>query len=171
MDSRSSKLVTTLVAIIMLMTASSAVARTYPGEGYARDFNDGHVKGTKCAQIYTSHPEIDGQKLVPEDSFVADASFYGNQFHNRNKMSSGNKLHECDSTVVAFNGLPLGTILKATNPETGISIFLVVQDKGGKEVNKRPDLSRGASEALRDDGKPAHDVIQNVTFQVMVPVK
>ena len=172
METRSKIFVTTLVAISLALTASSAVAiGGFPGQGYLRNFNDGHVHGTKCAEIYTDHPEIDGKNLLPTKVFVADASYYGNQFHNRNKMPSGNKMHECDATVVAFNGLPIGTILKATNPTNGISIFLVVQDRGGPEVDTRPDLSRGASEDLRNDDKPAHGTIENVIYEIMVPVK
>lgn len=171
MECRSSNVVGVLVAISLALTASSALANIYPGEGYKRDFKDGHVRGTKCSEAYTNHPEIDGKDFVAEESFIADGSFYGNQFHNRNKMPSGNKLHECDVTVVAYNALPLGTILRATNPANGKSVILVVQDRGGSEVSKRPDLSRGASEALRNDDKPAHGVIKNIVFEVLAPTK
>jgi rare lipoprotein A (peptidoglycan hydrolase) len=164
---------TLVVASIMLM-ASSAAANTgpEPGQGYVRNFEE-HMRGTPCEEKFFNHPQLDEveqENLVAIESFESDASYFGNQFHNRNDMQSGNKLHECDATVVAFNSLPQGTILRATNPVTGRVLLLVIQDTGSEIVSRRPDLARGALEFLGGD-LPAETIgkLEDIIFEVVVP--
>ena len=112
-----SKVVTTLVAISLALAASSEVAKSggIAGQGYERDFA-GHTKGKKCQMLFANHPSLEAERFETIKSFKADGSYYLSRYHNRNSMASGTKYHECDVTVVAFNSLPKGTILRITNP-------------------------------------------------------
>ena len=141
-------IVATLIATSINLAASSAAANGYPGQGYARDFTQ-HAKGSRCSELFDNHPyltSVDNARVV--DTFTINGSYYASRYHNRNPMASGNLYHECDTTVVAYNNLPLGTILRITNPKTGVTKYAVVQDTGGPMVSKRLDLSRGLIEAL-----------------------
>jgi len=166
-----SKVVTTLVAISFALAASSAVAKP-SGHGYARDFS-GHIKGSKCGAIFTNHPLIDGTEFRVENTFTANGSYYASRYHNRSpEMSAGNLYHECDATIVAYNPMLNGTILRITNPLTGISQIVVVQDKGGPKVDTRPDLSRGLLETL-GGGRSAEEIglLKGLTYEVLVPIE
>ena len=164
-----SKVVTTLVAVSLMLIASSAVAKPQPGHGYEHDFSQ-HQKGTQCQEVFDSHPYLDNKRFETVKVFKANGSYYASRYHNRNKMASGTLYHECDVTVVAYNSLPQGTILRITNPKTGISQLAVVQDKGGKHVTKRPDLSRGLLETL-GGGRSAEEIglLQGLTYEVLKP--
>jgi rare lipoprotein A (peptidoglycan hydrolase) len=167
-----SKLVTTLVAIsVITLAASSAVAEPTPGQGYERDFSR-HQRGTQCQVLFDSHPYLDGQQFRTVETFEADGSYYASRYHNRNSMASGMLYHECDVTVIAYNSLPLGTILRITNNNTGISRLVVVQDRGGSRVSTRPDLSRGLIETL-GGGRSAEDVgiLRDLRYEIVVPVE
>jgi hypothetical protein len=172
MEKRSiiNRFVPTLVAISFILTASSAAANQ-PGQGYQRDFSQ-HHKGTQCRTLLDSHPDLKNPHLKAVRTFKADGSYYASRYHNRNKMASGTKYHECDVTVVAFNSLPKGTILRITNPKNGISQMAIVQDRGGVHVTKRPDLSRGLLETL-GGGRSAEEIglLKKLTYEVLVPVK
>lgn len=153
--------------IASAMLATSVMAR--PGQGYERDFS-GHTRATPCQEFFSDHPYLDGiEEWVVVEQFTADASFFGNWHHNRNDMASGNRLHECDATVVAYNSLPQGAVLRATYPATGLSVLVVIQDTGGPTVSRRPDLARGAFEML--SGRPAEGVLQEVIYEVLRPAE
>lgn len=166
--SRFKQFVTALVVTSSALAASSAAANARPGQGYERNFTD-HQKGTPCEEIFINHPYIDGREFRVVSSFKANGSYYASRYHNRNLMSSGNKYHECDATVIAYNGLPNGTILRVRNPLNGKVVIAVVQDKGGPDVDRRPDLSRGLIELLGDG--PAEDVglLKGLIYEVLEP--
>ena len=163
------------------LVASSVAANNRPGQGYERDFSS-HQTGTQCEEYLTDHPDLEpildpGEVRVIK-RFRADGSYYASRFHNRNPMSTGNLYHECDATVVAYNPLPNGTILRITNPQTNVSVLAVVQDKGGPIVSHRPDLSRGLIEVLGNPEEatptqPAEDIglLKNVVYEVVIPIE
>ena len=163
--------VTTLVVISLALTTSSAVARDQPGKGYDRNFSD-HGRGTPCQVLFSDHPYLTDQTFRTISTFTADGSYYASRYHNREPlMSAGTLYHECDTTVVAYNSLDNGTILRITNPQTGISQLAVVQDKGGERVTTRPDLSRGLLETL-GGGRPAEEIglLHDLVYEVLEPV-
>lgn len=163
------KLAPTLAAVMCVALMTTSV-EARPGQGHEHDFNDSHTRGTPCQEFHTTHPQLDDTETwVVTETFVADASFYGNGFHNRNPMASGLKLHECDATVVAYNSLPLGTVLRATYPATERTLYLVVQDRGGERVSTRPDLARGAFELL--GGVEEQGILQRVIYEVLEPAE
>jgi len=165
--SLNNKLARTLAAVLCLVAlmATSVMART--GQGHERSF-EGHTRANQCQRVFTDHPLIDGvEEWEVVDRFTANASFYGNWHHNRDNMASGHRLHECDATVVAYNSLPLGTIIRATYPVTGESVLLVIQDTGGPRVSTRPDLARGAFEVLSQ--RAAEGVLHRVEYEVLRP--
>ena len=166
-----SKVVPALVAISLALAASSAVAKPQPGHGYVREFKE-HKKGTQCQVLFESHPYFNTKGFDVVKTFKADGSYYASRYHNRNPMASGTLYHECDVTVVAFNSLPKGTILRITNPKSGVSKLAVVQDRGGAHVTKRPDLSRGLLESL-GGGRSAEEIglLKGLTYEVLEPSK
>jgi len=162
-----------LLGIVIIATLpTTAGASRENARGFERAFTGAHSVGTMCENLFTDHPALtDTENMVVSSSFVADGSYYGNQlFHNRNEMAAGNRLHECDATVVAYNSLPLGTILRITNRSNDLVTWTVIQDRGGPLVTHRPDLSRGTFESLIEGDVDARDVgvHQNLLFEVMV---
>jgi rare lipoprotein A (peptidoglycan hydrolase) len=106
-----------------------------------------------CPQLYVDHPSIEKLKhAAPVKGQPIRASFYGNSFHggilNDEDKDTDALFHECDATVVAYNSLPQGTVLRITNKDTDRTILVVIQDTGGPKVDYRLDLSRGAAQAL-----------------------
>jgi len=53
-----------------------------------------------------------------------------------------------DPTIVAHKSLPFGTRLKLTHPDTGVSIRVVVQDRGPYVAGRDLDLSKGAASKI-----------------------
>jgi rare lipoprotein A len=53
-----------------------------------------------------------------------------------------------DPTVVAHKTLPFGTELKLTHPDTGVSIKVIVQDRGPYVKGRDLDLSKGAAKKI-----------------------
>jgi rare lipoprotein A len=53
-----------------------------------------------------------------------------------------------DPTVVAHKTLPFGTKLKLTHPDTGLSIKVIVQDRGPYVEDRDLDLSKGAASKI-----------------------
>lgn len=117
-----------------------------------RSIGEGPMNRT-CPMVYVDNPSIASmQDADPVKPVNMRASFYGNQYHggilNDADKKTNVRFHECDATVVAYNKLPKGTVLRVTNPKNGHTIMVVVQDTGGPTVDHVLDLSRGAAELL-----------------------
>lgn len=71
------------------------------------------------------------------------ASYYGRQFHGK-KMASGKPLNPRKS-VAASKSLPLGTVARVTNLETGKSEVVTIEDRGpyikGRIVDVSPKVA------------------------------
>lgn len=70
---------------------------------------------------------------------VGKASFYADKFKGR-KMADGNRMDPGDDNA-ASKTLPLGTIAKVTNLETGRSAVVTIQDRGPYVKGRIVDLS------------------------------
>jgi rare lipoprotein A (peptidoglycan hydrolase) len=120
-----------------------------------RSVGEGAMNRT-CEQLYVDHPYIEIMRNAPAlETSTMRASFYGNSFHGGildDEDRSHNALfHECDATVVAYNSLPKGTVLRLTNVTDNGMVrvaYAVVQDSGGSMVSHRLDLSRGLCQTL-----------------------
>lgn len=91
-----------------------------------------------------------------DKSIVVTASWYGRGFHGR-YMANGNR-YNMYAISVAHKTLPLGTKLKITNMEHGISVFATVTDRGPYVKGREFDLSYGAARALRIVGYGVYPV-------------
>lgn len=85
---------------------------------------------------------------VGEDAFVqaGEASWYGPGFHGR-PTASGVRFNQ-NALTAAHRALPLGTIVRVTNLDTGRSVRVEINDRGPYIEGRIIDLSRRAAEAL-----------------------
>ena len=80
------------------------------------------------------------------------ASWYGGKFHGR-RTASG-EIYDKYGLTAAHKSLPFGTLLKVTNPGTGSSVLVTVNDRGPFIRGRDLDLSLGAARriGMEDDG-------------------
>ena len=138
-----------LVLVSHLTAASAVYASPLPEQLHGPRDTSWSANRRHCPAVYTDHEYITaiGESVEPETTMLTRASWYGNQFHG-NTMRYGAVFHECDATVVAYNNLPGGTVLRVRNRANNRTIMVVVQDTGGPLVSRRLDLSRGAAQLL-----------------------
>jgi rare lipoprotein A (peptidoglycan hydrolase) len=116
----------TIVGAVALISVNS-VARETPGP-----------------IAYASPPH-----LVLEHAIFAQAgkgSWYG-RWHNGRKTASGERFNMYQMTA-AHQTLPLGTIVRVTNPATGKSVKVRINDRGPYYKGRVIDLSAAAARAL-----------------------
>ncbi|HYH18379.1 MAG TPA: septal ring lytic transglycosylase RlpA family protein [Azospirillum sp.] len=85
---------------------------------------------------------------VGEDAFVqsGEASWYGPGFHGR-PTASGVRFDQ-DALTAAHRSLPLGTVVRVTNLDTGRSVQVEINDRGPFIEGRIIDVSRRAAEVL-----------------------
>ena len=86
-------------------------------------------------------PETTGQSLG-----TGIASYYGRKFHGR-RTANGERF-DMHGYTAAHKTLPFGTKLLVTNPRTGKSVTVRVNDRGPFTPGRTIDLSRAAAEDL-----------------------
>ncbi|MES2036188.1 MAG: septal ring lytic transglycosylase RlpA family protein [Pseudomonadota bacterium] len=74
------------------------------------------------------------------------ASWYGEQFHNRN--TANGELFDMDLITGAHKTLPLPSLVEVTDLETGKKIKVRVNDRGPFVSGRIIDLSKGAAQKL-----------------------
>ena len=82
--------------------------------------------------------------LTPIDGGVA--SYYGKRFHGR-PTASGERF-DMHAYTAAHRTLPFGSLVEVTNPRTGRSITVRINDRGPFHGRRVIDLSRAAAEEL-----------------------
>lgn len=75
-----------------------------------------------------------------------EASFYGDQFHG--KATASGETFDQDKLTAAHPELPLGSEVTVTNPESGKSVEVEVNDRGPYAGDRAIDLSKAAAEEL-----------------------
>lgn len=85
-------------------------------------------------------------KATPGLSYTGVASWYGPGFHG--KRTASGEVFDQDGMTCAHKSFPFGTRLRVTNPETGRSVAVVVNDRGPFVRGREIDLSRGAARAI-----------------------
>ena len=78
--------------------------------------------------------------------YLALASWYGPGFHGRT-TANGERYNQYGLTT-AHKSLPFGTRVRVTNPRTGQTVVVRVNDRGPFIGPREYDLSRGAAEAV-----------------------
>lgn len=76
------------------------------------------------------------------------ASYYGSKFHGR-KTASGERFDNTKFTA-AHKTLPFGTNVKITNPATGESVVVKINDRGPFVKGRGFDLSQAAFDEISD---------------------
>ena len=71
------------------------------------------------------------------------ASWYGSEFSGR-RTASGTP-YDPKGLTAAHKTLPLGTLIRVTNPRTGASVLVTVTDRGPFIRSRELDLSRAAA--------------------------
>jgi len=85
-------------------------------------------------------------KLSIGESKDVLASWYGEYFHGR-KTALG-EVYDMNGFSAAHKTYPLGTVLKVTNPDNGVSLTVRINDRGPFWGNRELDLSKGSAEYL-----------------------
>jgi rare lipoprotein A len=102
------------------------------------------VKGKPAAAIATgSTPNSD---WVVKHVLKGDASWYGPGFHG-NLTANGETFNQ-NAMTAAHPSLPFGTRLRVTNPSTGRSVMVRVNDRGPYAGDRILDLSAGAADVI-----------------------
>ena len=85
--------------------------------------------------------EVSGN--VKRDYVVLNASWY-----QRGKMTASGERFRPNELSVAHRTYPFGTMLRMTNPVTGVSVVARVNDRGPFVKGRSLDVSRAAAERL-----------------------
>lgn len=80
------------------------------------------------------------------DSWSGVASYYGPGFHGR-RTANGERFDQ-NAMTAAHKTLPFGTRLRVTNPATGKSVTVRINDRGPFHGNRVLDLSKGAAAVI-----------------------
>ena len=74
------------------------------------------------------------------------ASYYGRRFHGR-PTASGERF-DMHALTAAHRTLPFGTLVQVTNPRSGASVVVRINDRGPFSHSREIDLSRAAAERI-----------------------
>lgn len=97
------------------------------------------------------------------DATTCKASFYGRgDGFDGGKTASGERFN-AEAMTAAHKTLPLGTRIKVTNPSTGQSVVVKINDRGPYAGGRCLDLSAGAFDAIGDTGSG----VMTVSYQVV----
>lgn len=83
---------------------------------------------------------------TPGGHFTAVASWYGEPFHGR--LTASGERYNMHGLSAAHRSLPFGTRLKVTNPDSGQSSIVTVNDRGPFVRGRQLDLSYGAAKEI-----------------------
>lgn len=85
-------------------------------------------------------------KADPDYDEKGIASWYGEQFHNRN--TANGEVFDMDLITAAHKTLPLPSIVEVTDLDTGKKLRVRVNDRGPFVSGRIIDLSKGAAQKL-----------------------
>ena len=74
------------------------------------------------------------------------ASYYGRQFHGR--RTANGESFDMNAMTAAHRTLPFGSLVKVTNPRSGQSVVVRINDRGPFTGGRTIDLSRAAAEQI-----------------------
>lgn len=113
---------------------------------------------TAAAAVVRAAPTVSAVQLVALDPPVAPeepavrslgtgvASYYGRRFHGR-QTASGERF-DMHGLTAAHRTLPFGSKVRVTNPRTGKSVVVRINDRGPFSGKRAIDLSRAAAEEI-----------------------
>ncbi len=92
-------------------------------------------------------PEVTAPS-APQETVIGQgsASYYAAKFHGR-RTASGESFDN-NAMTAAHRTLPFGTMVRVTNPSTGASVVVRINDRGPFTRGRMIDVSRAAAEEL-----------------------
>ncbi len=86
------------------------------------------------------------QDAVLRDLGTGVASYYGRRFHGR--LTANGERFDMGALTAAHKTLPFGSLVRVTNPRTGKSVTVRINDRGPFVRGRHIDLSRAAAERI-----------------------
>ena len=139
-----------LKSLTVVLACAAVTACATPR--YATDKRPAAVAGKPGARVPgTMRPyQIKGVWYTPRHDPDYDekglASWYGEQFHNRN--TANGEVFDMDRISAAHKTLPLPSIVEVTDLDTGRKLKVRVNDRGPFVSGRIIDLSKGAAKKL-----------------------
>lgn len=101
--------------------------------------------GPHAVDLDSFEPTIESE---PEATSLGSgtASYYGREFHGR-RTASGERF-DMNALTAAHRTLPFGTRLRVTNPRTGQSVVVRINDRGPFHGSRLIDVSHAAASQL-----------------------
>ncbi len=98
--------------------------------------------------VEVTAPETPPAPSAPQESVIGQgsASYYAAKFHGR-RTASGETFNN-NAMTAAHRTLPFGTMVRVTNPATGKSVVVRINDRGPFTKGRMIDVSRAAAEEL-----------------------
>ena len=101
--------------------------------------------GPEAVDLATIEPVVEAEPAATSlGSGVA--SYYGKRFHGR-RTASGERF-DMNGYTAAHRTLPFGSRVSVTNPRTGKSVVVRINDRGPFHGGRTIDLSRAAAEEI-----------------------
>lgn len=94
--------------------------------------------------------------------FGGHASFYGGRLHG--SMTASGERFDQHAFTAAHKKLPLGSIVRVTNPSNGKSTIVRINDRGPYIKGREIDLSAASFKTIEN---PKVGVIKNVIIEVL----
>lgn len=94
--------------------------------------------------------------------FGGHASFYGGRLHG--SMTASGERFDQNAFTAAHKKLPLGSIVRVTNPSNGKSTIVRINDRGPYVKGRVIDLSTASFKSIEN---PKVGVIKNVIIEVL----
>ncbi len=128
--------------VVVALLASLAACQSKPNEPLA-----GQVKIGKPYVIdgKTYYPEYDG-----DYDKVGEASWYGPGFHG--KYTANGETFNQDDLTAAHPTLPMPSLVRVTNLDTGKSLIVRINDRGPFKSSRIIDLSKASAQKLNIKG-------------------
>lgn len=106
---------------------------------------DAPAPGAEAVDLDTFDPPIEAE---PATTALGSgiASYYGRRFHGR-RTASGERF-DMNAMTAAHKTLPFGSLVEVTNPNTGKSVTVRINDRGPYAHGRTIDLSRAAAEQI-----------------------
>ncbi|MDR3126692.1 MAG: septal ring lytic transglycosylase RlpA family protein [Rickettsiales bacterium] len=93
---------------------------------------------------------IDGVPYYPHEDYeyseIGTASWYGDSFHGQ--RTANGEVFDKDKLTAAHRTLPMPSLVRVTNMDTGVSVNVKVNDRGPFARDRIIDLSSAAADAL-----------------------
>ena len=142
-----------MVAEIAQTESQSLTDEIVPANAAATDFDASFARfdidppapsvGTAAVDIDSFEPPVEAE---PEVGRSGVASYYGAKFNGR-RTASGERF-DMNAYTAAHKTLPFGTKVRVTNPRTGKSVIVRINDRGPYAHGREIDVSRAAAVEL-----------------------